>query len=104
MTTIIIKDHLRQAIESASGGRQTVLYTPKGQASFVTIFNKVDLKTLNPDLSGTHPAFIINGKEVSQLFIGTYQGTIIDGELVSQPWTLPSSGVTFATVRAKTGT
>ncbi|HFS1370814.1 TPA: hypothetical protein ACHWOA_004784 [Klebsiella pneumoniae] len=99
MTTIIIKDPLRQAIEAASGGRQTVLYTPKGQASFVTIFNKVDLKTMNPDLSGTHPAFIINGNEVSQLFIGTYQGSIIDGELVSQPWSIPTTGLTYAAMR-----
>lgn len=100
MTTILIKDPLRQAVEAASGGKQTVIYTPKGQPSFVTIFNKIDLSTLNPDLSGTHPAFIINGTEYDQIMIGTFQGSIIDGELVSQPWSTPESGNTIQNYRA----
>ena len=100
MTTISIKDPLRQAVEAASGGKQTVIYTPKGQPSFVTIFDKIDLSTLNSALSGTHPAFIINGVEYDQIMIGTYQGTIIDGELVSQPWSAPTSGGTIADYRA----
>lgn len=102
MTTILIKDSLRQAVEAASAGKQTVIYTPKGQPSFVTIFPKVELSTLNSDLSGTHPAFIINGVEYDQIMIGTYQGTIIDGELVSQPWAQPTTGNTIANYRSAT--
>lgn len=99
MTTIIIKDSLRQSVEAASGGKQTVLYSPKGQATFMSIFEKVDLSTFSDELTGTHPAFIINGKEVSQLFIGTYQGTIINGELVSQPWATPTNGLLISAYR-----
>ena len=32
MTTILIKDALRQSVEAASGGLQTVLYTAKRPA------------------------------------------------------------------------
>ena len=47
MTTILVKDALRTAIEAASGGKQTVLYTPKGQPTFVNIIPKVSIETLN---------------------------------------------------------
>lgn len=87
MTTILVKDALRTAIEAASGGKQTVLYTPKGQPTFVNIIPKVSIETLNPALgiTGVHPAFKSGDKEISQLYIGTYQGTIMNGELLSLP-------------------
>ncbi|NIG47352.1 hypothetical protein [Klebsiella sp. Ap-874] len=87
MTTILVKDALRTAIEAASGGKQTVLYTPKGQPTFVNIIPKVNIETLNPALgiTGVHPAFKSGDKEISQLYIGTYQGSIVNGELLSLP-------------------
>ncbi|MFY0838400.1 hypothetical protein ACA371_28910, partial [Klebsiella pneumoniae] len=63
MSTIIIKDTLRQSVEAASGGAQTVLYTAKGQPSFVNIIPKVTIESIDPSLgTGTHPAFIVDGK------------------------------------------
>lgn len=87
MATILVKDALRGAIEAASGGAQTVLYTPKGQPTFVNIIPKKTIQELYPDLgiNGTHPAFKIGDKEISQLYIGTYQGRIVNGELLSLP-------------------
>lgn len=85
MSTILIKDSLRQSVEAASGGEQTVIYTAKGQPTFVNILKKFDLSTISSLLSGTHPAFIINGIEKDQLFIGTYNGVVKNGEYVSQP-------------------
>ena len=35
--TISVPDSLRAAVESASGGRQTVLYTALGQPTFMNI-------------------------------------------------------------------
>ena len=86
-TTIIVKDTLRQAVEAASNGKQTVLYTAKGQPSFVNIIPK---KTIRQAFAGwtndnVHPAFIINGVEQSYLYVGTYEGYVSNGELVSQP-------------------
>jgi len=97
MTTLSIKDSLRQSVEAASGGAQTVLYTAKGQPTYMNIVEKFDLSAINPNLSGTHPAFIINGVEKDKIFIGTYQGVIRNGELLSLPNVDPASGNTFDT-------
>ncbi|MGK6640613.1 hypothetical protein ACKVB0_026965 [Klebsiella pneumoniae] len=48
MSTIIIKDTLRQSVEAASGGAQTVLYTAKGQPSFVNIIPKATIESIDP--------------------------------------------------------
>ena len=87
MAIVLVKDALRGAIEAASGGAQTVLYTPKGQPTFVNIIPKKTIQELYPELgiSGTHPAFKVGNKEISQLYIGTYQGKIVNGELLSLP-------------------
>lgn len=83
--TILIKDSLRQSVELASGGLQTVLYTAKGQATYMNIIQKYDMSTIDASLSGTHPAFIVDGVEKPEIFIGTYQGVIKAGELLSLP-------------------
>ena len=98
MTTIINKDSLRQQVEAASGGQRTVLYTAKGQACFMNIIEKFDMSTIDPSWSGTHPAFIIGGVEKSQIHVGTYQGVISDGELISAPYLAPSALGIYATL------
>lgn len=100
MSTIIIKDTLRQSVEAASGGLQTVRYTAKGQPSFMNIIKKFDMSTIDPALSGTHPAFIINGVEVGQLLIGTYTASLINGELLSLPNRQTSTPTLVAAVTA----
>ncbi|HBR0808853.1 TPA: hypothetical protein L9I00_006145, partial [Klebsiella pneumoniae] len=100
MTTILIKDALRQSVEAASGGLQTVLYTAKGQPSFMNIIEKFDMSVIDPALSGTHPAFIINGTEVSQILVGTYTASLINGELLSLPNRQPSTPALAAAVTA----
>ncbi|MBH8278377.1 hypothetical protein I8Q62_22820 [Klebsiella pneumoniae] len=100
MTTILIKDALRQSVEAASGGLQTVLYTAKGQPSFMNIIEKFDLSVIDPTLSGTHPAFIINGVEVDQLLIGTYTASLVNGELLSLPNRQSSTPALAAAVTA----
>lgn len=87
MTTILVKDALRASVEAASGGKQTVLYTPKGQATFVNIIAKANSQDLNPALgiNGVHPAFKQGDKEIPYLYIGTYQGRVVNGEVLSLP-------------------
>lgn len=93
--TILIKDSLRQSVESASGGEQTVLYTAKGQPTYMNIIQKYDMSTIDASLSGTHPAFIVDGVEKPEIFIGTYQGTIQNAELLSLPNVNPSHSTNF---------
>ena len=83
--TILIKDSLRQSVEVASGGLQTVLYTAGGQPTYMNIIQKYDMSTIDASMSGTHPAFIVDGVEKPEIFIGTYQGKIVSGELLSLP-------------------
>lgn len=93
--TILIKDSLRQSVEIASGGEQTVLYTAKGQPTYMNIIKKFDMSTINPSLSGTHPAFIVDGVEKPEIFIGTYQGRIVNGELLSLPNVEPTHSTNY---------
>ncbi|MFG1172179.1 hypothetical protein AAFN90_00935 [Erwiniaceae bacterium CAU 1747] len=84
--TILIKDSLRRAVETASNGSQTVLYTVSGVPSFVNIIPKFNLQDISDEIgSGVHPAFVINGKTVPEIFVGTYAGSLINGQLVSRP-------------------
>lgn len=96
MTTIAIKDRLRETVEASSGGKQTIIYTAKGQPCFMNVIKKFDLSTVISGMAGTHPAFIIGGVEVAQILIGTYQMTISNGEMVSQPYRSPTTGITQA--------
>lgn len=93
--TILIKDSLRQSVEAASGGEQTVLYTAKGQPTYMNIIKKFDLSTIDASLSGIHPAFIVNGVEKPEIFVGTYLGKLVDGELLSLPNVDPSASINF---------
>lgn len=94
--TILIQDSLRRAVEAASGGAQTVLYTSAGDPSFVNIIPKFDVSTIDASLgSGTHPAFIVNGVEVDQIFVGTYPGSIVNGQLLSLPDRAPAVSVPY---------
>ena len=91
-TNIIMKDELRAEVEAASGGKQTIIRTAKGQPSYFNILERSDL----PE----HPAFLVNGVEKSELFLGTYQAVIRDGEAVSLPGEDPSVNINFDQARA----
>lgn len=97
MSTILIKDSLRQAVEAASGGARTVLYTAKGQPTFMNIIEKYDLSSIDSGLSGIHPAFIVNGVVKDKIFVGTYGAILKNGELLSQPNVEPISLTTSYT-------
>ena len=98
MTAILIKDRLRETIEAASGGAQTVIYTTKGQPCFMNRIKKFDLSTIISGLTGPHPAFRIAGTaDVSEILIGTYPATISAGEMVSQPYRSPTTLINQAT-------
>ena len=92
MPTIFIKDDLRRSVEAASGGKQTVLYTALGQPTYMNIIPKFRLEDIDPTLgTGVHPAFIVNGVEKSEIYVGTYQGIVKNGELLSLPNVDPSA-------------
>lgn len=93
---ILIKDSLRQRVEQASDGRQTVVRTAKGQPSFMTVIERYNLSDIDSTWpEAPHPAFIVGGIVKSEFLVGTYDGSIVDGELVSQPYAEISTGKTI---------
>ena len=101
MTTIIAKDALRQSVEMASEGRQTVLRTKKGSPSYFNVIPAFNCEDISPDLgTGRHPAFVVNGIEKSEIFIGSYQAIIHEGEALSLPFQNPKTGIDFDASRA----
>ena len=84
--TINVPDTLRRSVESASGSRNTVLYTTKSQPCYMAVIPKFTLESIDASLgTGTHPAFIVNGVEKNELFIGQHLGHSLNGEMVSVP-------------------
>jgi sulfatase modifying factor 1 len=93
--TINITDTLRKSVEAASGGRNTVLYTAKGQPCYMAVIPKFNLQDIDASLgTGTHPAFIVGGVEKSQLFIGQHIGVSHNGEMLSLPGVDPINSIT----------
>ena len=93
--TINVPDTLRRAVESASGGRNTVLYTAKGQPCHMVVVPKFNLQDIDASLgTGTHPAFIVGGVEKSQLFLGQHIGVSRNGEMLSLPGVDPINSIT----------
>lgn len=95
MPTIFTKDSLRASVEAASGGRQTVLYTKLGQPTYMNVIPQFDGQSLDSALpAGPHEMFMVGGVAKSEYFVGTYQGQIVNGELLSLPGGNPSVGIT----------
>ncbi|MBO3672787.1 hypothetical protein J5N52_12285 [Acinetobacter soli] len=86
---------LKRVIEAESQGARTALFTAKNQISYFNVFEKFDLSVIDSSLSGTHPAFIINGVEVSKIYIGAYPGVIKNGELLSLPNQQPTINTSY---------
>ena len=94
MPTIFSKDSLRASVEAASGGRQTVLYTALGQPTYMNVIPQFDGQSLDPGLpAGPHEMFMVGGVAKSEYFVGTFQGQVVNGELLSLPGVDPSTSI-----------
>lgn len=100
MTTIFIKDDLRASVEAATGGHVTVLYTAAGHPCYMNVIPKFNKQDIDAGLgTGVHEAFIVNGVEKSEIFIGQHLGIQKDGNLLSIPGVSPTASVNFDTFR-----
>ncbi len=103
--TISVPDSLRRSVESASGGKVTVMYTAKGQPSYMAVIPKFTVQSIDASLgTGTHPMFVVGGVDKSFRYLGLYPGVIRNGELLSLPGEDPANTIThdvaLATARA----
>lgn len=88
-----LQTDLKKAVEAASGGKQTVLFTPSGQPTFVNIIKRSEITASDDPLlatmgitSGDHPAFKVGSRTLDKIYVSTYPTTLVNNELVSQPW------------------
>ncbi|MGP8289050.1 hypothetical protein ACT3OH_02125 [Vreelandella zhanjiangensis] len=96
MTNTIDRNDLRASVEAATGGRVTVLYTEKGQPSYMYKLPRFNREDIDPGLgAGTHPMFIMDGVEKNHRYIGVFPGTVRDGELLSLPGVDPEASRNF---------
>ena len=96
--TISVQDTLRKSVEAATQGRVTVLYTAKGQPSYMAVIPKFAVETIDAGLgTGTHPMFVVGGVEKDYRYIGLYPGVIKNGELISLPGEDPTNSQDFDT-------
>lgn len=95
MSMIIVRDALRNQVERESEGRQTVLYTEKGQPSYMNVIPLMTNDSLGVGGSDPHCAFIVSGRECKEFFYGSYPGVVRGGELLSLPDVAPGDEMNF---------
>lgn len=92
MSNTLDRNDLRASVEAATGGRVTVLYTEKGQASYMYKVPRFNRQDIDSGLgNGTHPMFIMDGVERDHRYIGVFPGTVRNGELLSLPGVDPEA-------------
>jgi len=98
MPSIYNPDSLRASVEAATGGKVTVLYTAKGQPSFMHVVSAFDANDVEPGLiAGLHPMFLVDGQPKTERFIGAYPGVVRNGELISLPGEDPAASASHDT-------
>lgn len=82
---ILVKDVLWVFVEVVLGGKQMVLYILKGQLIFVNIILKVSIESMNLVLGifGVYLVFKQGDREILYLYVGIYQGCVLNGEVLS---------------------
>ena len=98
---IFVKDSFRQAVEAASGGRNTVIYDDKGYPSVMVRIPRFNLEDIDASLgTGVHPAFIVHGRTVSEIWIAKYPAKNINGRACSLPGVDPTASINFDTAKS----
>jgi len=98
---VFVKDTLRAQVEATSGGRLTVLYDDQGSPSIMYVLPRFKLEDIDSNLgSGWHPAFLVNGVEKTEIFIGAFEACVINNRACSLPGQDPKVYVNFDDARS----
>jgi hypothetical protein len=98
---MLTKDTLLTAVLAASGGKQVIKYDDKGKPSVMVRIPKFNLEDISSALgSGPHPAFIVDGQEKSEIYIGAYPAVVDEGRACSLPGVSPTASITFDNAKA----
>ena len=73
-----------------------ILYDDQGMPSIMVRIPKMTYAELGlGDSTATFPAFIVNGTEVSEIYISKYQNIVMNGRAYSLPGQDPKTSITF---------
>ena len=98
---ISVTDSLRQSVEAATGGKNTVLYDSKGYPSIMAVIPKFNVQDIDASLgTGVHPAFVVGGVEKSEIFVGKFLATTHDGVALSLPGMNPARSINYDSAHA----
>lgn len=88
-------DDMKFAVESISGGKNTVLLDDKGLPSVVVLFPKHSKKDLFGGTDATHQGHIVNGIEKDIMYVDKFQDIVMGGRGYSLPGRDPAVWVNF---------
>jgi hypothetical protein len=72
------------------------MHDQNGGTDFMVRVPKFKLSEVIAGASDTvHPAFIVNGKEVDEIYISKYQNTVCNGTAYSLPYQRPAANITY---------
>ena len=79
----------------------SILLDDKGLPSIMVRIPKFKISdVITGGSSGTHPAFIVNGVEVPEIYISKFQNVVYNGRAYSLPGEDPKASINFDTARA----
>ena len=91
-----VKDTYRQAVEAATGGKNTVMYDDKGNPSIMVAIPRFNISDVIAGGANTpHPAFIVDGVTKDVIYIAKYQSIVHDSRAYSLPSQDPANSLTF---------
>lgn len=85
-------DTAELALRAAGCADNTFVYDDKGMPSIYVNFPNMRLSELLADGdSSAHPAFLVNGEEITNVYIGKYQGKVENSRMYSLPGVDPQT-------------
>ena len=102
MTFILsTKDAYRQAVEAATGGKNTVMYDDKGNPSIMVCMTRQNYSDLIDGApSSAHSAFIVNGQVKNEIWVSKFQNIVHDNRAYSLPGMDPRTSITYDQAKA----
>lgn len=88
-------DDMKFAVESLTGGTNTVLLDNKGLPSVVVAFPKHSKKDLFGGADATHGGHIVNGVEKDVIYVDKFENVVMDSRGYSLPGKDPATSVNF---------
>ena len=83
-------DEMKAAVESLTGGKNTVILDEIGMPSIMVAFPKVNSKELDDSFTDTvHPAFVLGGGNKNVVYISKFQNVVMTKDGVSRAYSLP---------------